>query len=165
MVLEEQPAKMAEALRHYLQGLGYGTSLISRMYQLFNCGFFNHFDRVFQCHTWVLPAFHWPTATVNKPSSKNSCFNEPHRVWPIRRPSMSPTWAWMPTREFRAWWKIKKSKSRHELLLVLFWFKTYIFAKEFLQHVSSRSNYQYKFTYPLETVHIYMHWIELNHFS
>jgi len=24
MVLEEQPAKMAEALRHYLQGLGYG---------------------------------------------------------------------------------------------------------------------------------------------
>jgi hypothetical protein len=24
MVLEEQPAKMAEAMRHFLQGLGYG---------------------------------------------------------------------------------------------------------------------------------------------
>lgn len=25
MVLEEQPAKMAEAFRHFLQGLGYGN--------------------------------------------------------------------------------------------------------------------------------------------
>ena len=28
MVLEEQPAKMAEALRHFLQGLGYGKIFV-----------------------------------------------------------------------------------------------------------------------------------------
>ena len=30
MVLEEQPAKVAEALRHYLQGLGYGKHANTR---------------------------------------------------------------------------------------------------------------------------------------
>ncbi len=29
MVLEEQPAKVAEALRHYLQGLGYGRNFLN----------------------------------------------------------------------------------------------------------------------------------------
>ena len=31
MVLEEQPAKMAEALRHFLQGLGYGNNFFKNL--------------------------------------------------------------------------------------------------------------------------------------
>ena len=46
MVLEEQPAKLAEALRHFLQGLGYGNNM-----------FYDSFDIIIWCFITFLSYF------------------------------------------------------------------------------------------------------------
>ena len=60
MVLEEQPAKMAEALRYFLQGIGYGNYFqILFIILNYSSHEFSHSSSQSECHTPFVVTPQW----------------------------------------------------------------------------------------------------------